>query len=402
MSKRKIFNDPIYGLIHFKYEILYDLIDHPYFQRLRRISQMGLCNYIYPGAHHTRFHHAIGAVHLLSKTLDSLKSKDVDISDKEAEAACIAILLHDIGHGPYSHALEQKIVANHHESVSLLFMESLNKQFSNRLELAIQIFKGTYKKHFLHQLVSSQLDVDRLDYLTRDSFYTGVAEGVIGYDRIIKMLDVVDNQIVVEEKGIHSIEKFLFSRRIMYWQVYLHKTNVAVEQMMVKFLENVQANIDQKEILKIIPEKLHYFLSKPKFEINSEQDLATFASLDDIDIMGFVKAALDIKNFNIKYLSNCLINRKIYKCEVKNEAFSSDHLDLIRQNVGILLNLNSSDTIKLIVNKKETINYYNSDIGGINILRKDGKTEKFHEYSDFLMEKAINTRYFLCYPRFKC
>jgi len=401
MSKRKIFNDPIYGLLHFPYEILYDLIDHPYFQRLRRISQMGLCYMIYPGAHHTRFHHALGAVHLMLRSLEILRSKSVSISEAEAEAACIAILLHDIGHGPYSHALEQKIVSDHHESVSLTFMESLNNQFDGKLDLAIQIFKGTYSKHFLHQLVSSQLDVDRLDYLTRDSFYSGVAEGVIGYDRIIKMLDVVDNQIVVEEKGIHSIEKFLFSRRIMYWQVYLHKTNVAVEQMMVRFVETIKQEIDNQEVREILPENLAYFLSKPSIELENDADLALFARLDDVDLMSTVKNALNVNSFNINYLAKCLINRKLYKCEVQNQAFSSDHLAQIRQKVGILLNINTSDTINLIVNKKETINFYNSGKNGIKILRKDGKIEDFSIYSEFLYDNAINTRHFLCYPRYK-
>ena len=237
MSKKKIFNDPVYGFVSFPTELLYDLIDHKYFQRLRRITQLGLTHYVYPGALHTRFHHALGALHLMTEAVQTLREKGVVISDEEYEAVCVAILLHDIGHGPYSHALEHSFIDIHHEELSILFMQKLNEEFDGRLSLAMSIFEGSYKKGFLHELVSSQLDMDRLDYLIRDSYFTGVAEGVIGYDRIIKMLDVVDNQLVIEEKGIYSVEKFLVSRRVMYWQVYLHKTVLSAEQMLIAVLK---------------------------------------------------------------------------------------------------------------------------------------------------------------------
>ena len=241
MNKRKIFNDPVYGFISIPFEIIYDIIEHPYFQRLRRINQLGLSSLVYPGANHSRFQHTLGAVHLMGKALEVLRNKGHQITNEEAEAVTIAILLHDIGHGPYSHTLEQSIVNEvHHEQISLYFFEELNKTLNGRLSLAIKIFKNEYPKRFLNQLVSGQLDVDRLDYLIRDSFYTGVAEGVIGYDRIIQMLDVHDDNLVVEEKGIYSIEKFIVSRRLMYWQVYLHKTSLSAEHMMVNLLERAK------------------------------------------------------------------------------------------------------------------------------------------------------------------
>jgi len=230
MASTKIFNDPVYGFVSIPYGIIFELVEHPYFQRLRRIKQLGLTHYVYPGALHTRFHHALGALHLMTQAVEVLRSKKVDISEEEAEAVMIAILLHDIGHGPFSHTLESTLINVHHENISTLFMEQLNEEFNGKLDLTIQIFEDQYEKKFLHQLVSGQLDMDRMDYLNRDSFFTGVHEGVIGYDRIIKMLNVVDGELVVEEKGIYSIEKFLIARRLMYWQVYLHKTVLSAEQ----------------------------------------------------------------------------------------------------------------------------------------------------------------------------
>ncbi|MEM9525336.1 MAG: HD domain-containing protein, partial [Bacteroidota bacterium] len=240
MKQHKILNDPVYGFISIPYGILFDLVEHPYFQRLRSIKQVSLTHYVYPGALHTRFHHALGALHLMGDAIASLRGKGVSISEAEAEAVRIAILLHDIGHGPFSHTLEHTLIEAHHEELSLLFMERLNDEFSGRLNLAIEIFTGRYEKPFLHQLVSGQLDMDRLDYLNRDSYFTGVSEGVIGYDRIIKMLNVADNRLVVEQKGIYSVERFLTSRRIMYWQVYLHKTVMSAEQMLILALKRAR------------------------------------------------------------------------------------------------------------------------------------------------------------------
>ncbi|MDF1866230.1 MAG: HD domain-containing protein [Saprospiraceae bacterium] len=258
MNKKKIVNDPVYGFITIPYNIVFDLVEHPFVQRLRRIKQVSLTHYVYPGALHTRFHHALGALHLMGQAIEVLRSKEVEISDEEAKAASIAILLHDIGHGPFSHTLEHTIINVHHEELSLLFMECLNDIFENQLDLAIQIFKNKYHKKFLHQLISGQLDMDRMDYLNRDSFFTGVHEGVIGYDRIIKMLAVHNDELVVEEKGIYSIEKFLIARRLMYWQVYLHKTVLGVEQMLIRVWQRAK---------KLVKEGAHLEVSKSLFSL---------------------------------------------------------------------------------------------------------------------------------------
>ena len=291
-NKKKIFNDPVYGFITIPYELLFDLIEHPYFQRLRRIKQLGMTDYVYPGALHTRFHHALGALHLMTQTIESLRSKGVKITEEEALGVSIGILLHDIGHGPFSHALEHTIIDIHHETLSLTFMNVLNEEFDGALTTAIDIFTDQYPKRFLHQLISGQLDMDRLDYLTRDSFFTGVYEGVVGYDRIIKMLAVKEDELVVEEKGIYSIEKFLVARRLMYWQVYLHKTVVAAEQMLVRVLERAKLLAKQGIVLKV-PDNLAYFLyndfSEAELQENSRELLNNFARLDDYDIFAALK-----------------------------------------------------------------------------------------------------------------
>jgi HD superfamily phosphohydrolase len=292
MNKKKIVNDPVYGFITIPYNIVFDLVEHPYFQRLRRIKQVSLTHYVYPGALHTRFHHALGALHLMGQSIEVLRSKGVEISEKEAKAASIAILLHDIGHGPFSHTLENTLINVHHEELSLLFMESLNEQFKNKLELAIQIFKNEYHKKFLHQLISGQLDMDRMDYLNRDSFFTGVHEGVIGYDRIIKMLAVHKGELVVEEKGIYSIEKFLIARRLMYWQVYLHKTVLGVEQMLIRAWQRAKDLASQGASFEI-SKSLRFFLfndiKSEDFVRDREELIGHFAKLDDYDIVSSLK-----------------------------------------------------------------------------------------------------------------
>ena len=289
-NKLKIFNDPVYGFVSVPHGLLLDLVDHPHFQRLRRIRQVGLAHYVYPGALHTRFHHALGALHLMQEAIEVLRSKGTEISEAEAEAACVAILLHDIGHGPYSHALEHTIVDLHHEQLSLLFMEVLNRQFDGRLSLAIDIFTDRYDKKFLHQLVSGQLDMDRMDYLNRDSFFTGVSEGVIGYDRIIKMLAVHEGELVVEEKGIYSIEKFLIARRLMYWQVYLHKTNVSAEHMVIHLLRRARELALAGSQLEA-SESLRWFLYRKATEQPAVPELLEhFAHLDDVDIAAAIKS----------------------------------------------------------------------------------------------------------------
>jgi HD superfamily phosphohydrolase len=291
LNKKKIINDPVYGFISIPTELIYDLIEHPYFQRLRHIKQLGMTHLVYPGALHTRFHHALGAMHLMKMAIETLRSKDHVITNEEEEALTIAILLHDVGHGPFSHALEHTIVDGiSHEDISILLMNKLNIEFKGQLTTAISIFNDTYPKKFLHELVSSQLDMDRLDYLNRDSFFTGVSEGVISSDRIIKMLNVKDDHITIEEKGIYSVEKFLIARRLMYWQVYLHKTVIAAEQMLVKILERSRALTLSGQDLFATPALKHFLTNKLSTEAFTEDDhLEIFTRLDDTDIMSAVK-----------------------------------------------------------------------------------------------------------------
>src|ERR1700751_1028479 len=327
-QKRKIINDPIYGFVTLPAGLIYDLINHPYFQRLRHIKQLGMTNLVYPGALHTRFHHAIGAMYLMTEAIDVLRSKQIDISDEEAEAVSVAILLHDIGHGPFSHALEHTLVQGvSHEDISALLMEKLNQEFKGGLSLAIKIFNDKYKKKFLHQLVSSQLDMDRLDYLKRDSFFTGVSEGVISSDRIIKMLYVKDDELAVEEKGIYSIEKFIIARRLMYWQVYLHKTVVAGENMLVNILKRAKELSNKGEDLFATPAfsvflKNNYskkdFLSKPEL-------LDTFALLDDYDIFSSIKVWTKHPDQILSTLCKSLVERKLFKIELKKEKIEASY-----------------------------------------------------------------------------
>ena len=316
MAKKKIFNDPVYGLVSFKYEILYDIIDHRYFQRLRRITQLGLTHYVYPGALHTRFHHAIGALHLMTMALQVLSEKGIEISEEEEQGVCLAILLHDVGHGPYSHALEHHIINVHHEDLSLWFMEKLNDEFDGKLSLAIEIFKDNYHKKFLHELVSSQLDMDRMDYLIRDSYYTGVAEGVIGYDRIIKMLNVANGHLVVEEKGVYSIEKFLVARRLMYWQVYLHKTVLSAEQMLIKLLRRVKKLL-LENVKVFLPDNVKELLLVDFESVDKEliinRYLDLYAQIDDVDILYLIKQNIDSEDYLLSYMCKSLLERKLFK-----------------------------------------------------------------------------------------
>ena len=334
-NRQKIFNDPVYGFVSVPRGILLDLIDHPYFQRLRRIRQLGLTPYVYPGALHTRFHHALGALHLMQEAIETLRQKGTSITEEEAEAACIAILLHDIGHGPLSHALEHTLLELHHEEISSLFMQELNLEFEGRLTLAISIFRDTYDKKFLHQLVSGQLDMDRMDYLNRDSFFTGVSEGVIGYDRIIKMLAVHEGQLVVEEKGIYSIEKFLMARRLMYWQVYLHKTGVAAEKMLIHTLKRARFLAMESRPLEA-PRHLGWFLYKKPGEATDPLELLThFARLDDNDITAAIKYWTESSDFTLAFLSKGLLDRKLFRLEWHNQAVSPEYHQEIRGRPGV-------------------------------------------------------------------
>ncbi len=402
MNKKKIFNDPVYGFINIPYNIIFDLIEHPYFQRLRRIKQLGLTDHVYPGALHTRFHHALGAMHLMTQAIDILRSKGVEISNKEAKAAAIAILLHDIGHGPFSHVLEHTLVNIHHEELSLFFMEELNKEFKGKLTVAIQIFKNEYPKAFLHQLVSGQLDMDRMDYLTRDSFFTGVYEGVIGYDRIIKMLSVKDGNLVVEHKGIYSIEKFLIARRLMYWQVYLHKTVVASEQMLVKVLKRAKELADKKKKLNI-SENLAYFLydspSKPLQKKEKKKLLKHFALLDDYDVYSALKNFASSDDFFLAYLSKSLLNRNLFKIEFSNKPFKSDYLNKIRQRIKEKFPIDKQSATQLIITGKESNTVYTVAKEEILILFKDNKVVPMSAISDFGLQSKNITKYYLCYPK---
>lgn len=329
LKSHKIINDPVYGFITIPGELIFSIIEHPYFQRLRRIKQLGLTDFVYPGALHTRFHHALGAMHLMSITLDNLRHKGNEISENEYEAALIAILLHDIGHGPFSHALEYSLLKNiPHESLSLLIIHELNIQLNNQLALAIRMFTNQYERKFFHQLISSQLDIDRLDYLQRDCFFTGVSEGTIGADRIIKMMDIKNDQLVVEEKGIYSIENFLSARRLMYWQVYLHKTTVSAEKMLINLIHRGKDVCQAGKSLNGTDEFLHFLKHDYTFEDfrDSTELLNTFLELDDFDIWGSIKLWKNEDDYVLRNISKMFLTRNLFKIVLRNKHFSDDEL----------------------------------------------------------------------------
>ena len=406
-NKLKIFNDPIYGFVSIPFEIIYDLIDHPYFQRLRRIKQLGLTNLVYPGALHTRFHHAMGAMHLMGEAIDVLRSKGHEITFDEAKGVTIAILLHDIGHGPFSHALEHSIVNNvNHENISELLMRRLNEEFEGELTLAISIFKNTYRKKFLHQLVSSQLDMDRLDYLRRDSFFTGVSEGVISSDRIIKMLTVVNDALAIEAKGIYSIEKFIIARRLMYWQVYLHKTVLSAENLLVNILQRAKELAGQKVELFCTPQ-LHVFLynhySKADFSSNPSL-LETFARLDDYDIMASIKVWCDHPDKVLSMLCRKLVNRELYKVELQKTPFPPEKVAAIKAEVQQRCDLTPAEADYFVFARDVENDAYRADDIRINILFKDGTLADITDASDQLnidvLAKTVK-KYYLCYPKYR-
>ena len=401
-KKQKILNDPVYGFISIPYGILFDLVEHPYFQRLRNIKQVSLTHYVYPGALHTRFHHALGALHLMQQAVTSLKAKGVKINKREAEAVMIAILLHDIGHGPFSHTLERTLIDVHHEELSLLFMQRLNDEFRGKLDLAIKVFRGKYKKHFLHQLVSGQLDMDRLDYLNRDSYFTGVAEGVIGYDRIIKMLNVIDDRLVVEQKGIYSVERFLTSRRIMYWQVYLHKTVVAAEQMLRLALQRAHELSDVGQI-PWAPPTLEYFLrhrvGREDFRARRNELLDCFAALDDTDISTAVKAWQQHPDPLLSYLSYGLINRRLFRLEFSNEPFAEDYVANVRQSLADDPRLPRGAAEQLVIQGRETNSAYTLSEKEIMVCTKGDTVVPMSSVSDFGITPRTFTKYFICYPK---
>ena len=327
VNKFKIINDPVHGFINIPHEILYDVLEHPYFQRLRRIGQTGLLNLIFPGATHTRFHHAMGAMHLMFTALKTLRLKGVEISLEEEKGALLAILLHDVGHGPFSHALENRLMSDwHHEKLSLLLMSKLNEEFNGQLDIAIQMFKGQYPRRFFNQLISSQLDVDRLDYLKRDSFYTGVTEGNVNTERIISMMNVVDDELVIDAKGIYSIESFLLARMFMYWQVYYHKTAAIAEHLLVKIIERAKYLATQGENVPA-PDNLSYFLYKNTFEEASVEDIQRFTALDDNDVMQAMKQWTKHEDKILAYYSSCIVYRKFPKTIISSQPFSESFIE---------------------------------------------------------------------------
>ena len=402
MKRQKILNDPVYGFVTVPYGIIYDLIEHPYFQRLRRIKQVSLTHYVYPGALHTRFHHALGAYHLMQEAIAVLRGKGTDISDEEAEAAGIAILLHDIGHGPFSHTLEHTLIQIHHEELSVLFMERLNEHFEGQLSLAIRIFKDEYPKRFLHQLVSSQLDMDRMDYLNRDSYFTGVSEGVIGYDRIIKMLAVHAGELVVEEKGLYSIEKFLIARRLMYWQVYLHKTVVSAEKMLVNTLRRAKdlvaagTEVWASTALRFFLQ--HQQLSREDFHTRRDELLDRFAELDDTDIALALKEWQHHPDEILAFLSASLVQRRLFRLEFQNEPFAEAHIADLRDRLqAAAWPAQAADY--LLFQGVETNAAYSSLQEEISILLKSGVVAPMSQLADHGIQPRVYTKYYLGYPK---
>lgn len=405
MNKKKIINDPVYGFISIPSEVVFDLISHPYFQRLRYIKQLGMTHLVYPGALHTRFHHALGAMHLMSLAIEVLRVKGHEVTPEEEEAATIAILLHDIGHGPFSHALEHTLVNGiKHEDISMMMMEKLNVEFDGRLTLAIAIFKGDYAKSFLPQLVSSQLDLDRMDYLNRDSFFTGVSEGVISFDRIIKMFNVLDNQLVIEEKGIYSIEKFLIARRLMYWQVYLHKTVVAGEMVLVKILERAKHLASHGTDLFATPALQHFLkneVTEPEF-FKGDLHLSQFSKLDDQDIFASVKVWTDHPDRILSQLCRMLTQRNLYKVEISNDAPEESRVQELRDRTATFLELNDTEVCYFVFTDVIRNRAYNAGSGNINILLKNNTIIDIAKASDLSnlasLDKTVK-KHILCYPR---
>jgi HD superfamily phosphohydrolase len=403
INKLKIFNDPIYGFITIPNTLIFDLIEHKYFQRLRRIAQMGMSYLVYPGAHHTRFHHAIGCMHLMQKTVNVLRFKGVTISDEEENALYIAILLHDIGHGPFSHAMEHSIVNGiSHEVISLLFMQQLNEEFNGSLTLAIKIFKGEHERRFLGQLISSQFDMDRADYLKRDSFYAGVAEGNINSERLITMLNVVDDELVIEEKGIYSVEKFLVARRFMYWQVYLHKTGLVAEQLLIRILKRAKELIKRGEHLKASNPFLYFLtneISLKNFDINT---LQTFSQLDDFDVISAIKSWQDHDDFVLRNLCNMIINRTLLKIKIKDKKFENKKLQEHIQKLMKAHKISKLEAEFFVFEGEVSNQAYQKDTQKINILYKSGKVEDIFKATDQFDLKVLSksvTKYYICYPK---
>ena len=403
INKLKIFSDPIYGFITLPNTLIYDIVQHPEFQRLRRISQMGMAYLVFPGAHHTRFHHALGCLHLMQQAVSTLRTKGVLISDEEENGLYLAILLHDIGHGPFSHALEHSIIEEvSHEDISLAFMQKFNTIFEGKLDLAIEIFKATYPRKFMIQLVSSQLDMDRMDYLKRDSFFTGVAEGNISSQRIIQMMNVKDDVLVIEEKGIYSVENFLTARRLMYWQVYLHKTSLVTELVLIKVMKRARELIQNKVEVQCSAPLLFFLNHNVSKEDLRGEALDTFSLLDDYDIISALKQWISHDDYILRKLSTMIINRELPKIILSNDKFSTEEtLDLVDRFL-ITTNLTATDAKYFIFKGKIKNQAYNKCLEPIRILKKDGSVEDVIDASDQLNLRALSkpvTKYYICFPK---
>lgn len=403
MSEFKIFNDPVYGFITVSDPLIQKLIDHPYFQRLARISQVGLSDLVYPGAQHTRFHHALGAMHLMQEAIHVLRSKGVTITEDESRGAQIAILLHDIGHGPFSHTLENTLLTDYsHEDISLSVMQLMNKEFHHELSLAITIFKGEYPKKYLHKLVSGQLDVDRLDYLMRDSFFTGVAEGVIGSQRIIKMMNVVNDELVIEEKGIYSIEKFLIARRLMYWQVYLHKTVIGAEVILNNALQRAKFLAEQGKQL-FSTSSLRKFLYKEEYRtMTQDEKINYFLQLDDYDLVSAIKEWVYSDDKILSDLCSRLMNRKLFRVKIQRNKIDEKILESIKMQLREKKHINDDELTYYMATGEVSNQAYDIDKGEILFRMKDGRIINLFEASDHLDREnmcKIVAKNFICYPK---
>ncbi len=402
-NKLKIFNDPIYGFITIPNTLIFDIIEHPYFQRLRRISQMGLSNLVYPGAHHTRFHHALGCMYLMQKSVRVLRFKGIFINTEEEQALYLAILLHDLGHGPFSHALESFFIPNlSHEDLSLHFMESLNDNFNGALTLAVQIFKNEHPRQFFYQLISSQLDMDRLDYLKRDSFYTGVVEGSINSDRLIAMLHVKNDELVIEHKGIYSIEKFLLSRRFMYWQVYLHKTGLLAEQILIRILQRAR-ELTKQNIAISGNSNLIYFIKGEAIKATKKETfLKQFALLDDYDVWAAIKDWQTHADYILSSLCKTIIQRKLPRIELRDNTFSNAYIKGIKEKTRKLKGMDDSNLNYFVFGGKVQNQAYNIEDGAIKVLLKDGAVKEWLSVDTQFNSTALtsaNVKYFLAYPK---
>ena len=399
-NKLKIINDPVHGFIKIPYEILYDVLEHRYFQRLRRISQTGLLSLVFPGATHTRFHHALGAMHLMFTALETLKLKNVKISDEEEKAALLAILLHDVGHGPYSHALESLLMEDwHHEKLSILLMKKLNDEFNGELDLAIEMFQGKYHRKFFNQLITSQLDVDRLDYLKRDSFFTGVSEGSVNTQRIISMMNVKDDELLIDEKGVYSIENFLTARMFMYWQVYYHKTSALAEHLLVKILSRAKQLISEGKQVEAYG-NLKYFLYKTDFEKATEEDVNRFTQLDDTDVLSAIKTWQNADDFVLSYFCKAVVQRKFPKTVFSSQKFEESEILEKIQRANQKFGIENGD--QLVEQISRTLLPYDNQKQPIFLLKRDGRKIKLEEAETQILSAHINqptTKNILFFPR---